>query len=265
MKMKRWLSALWMHCERSREGRVLMIRSAKAFLLVASMGVGCFAQSAKPQTQIQPPANAATDTKADAYYNYVMGRVYAELAAAEGNRDYINKSLEHYKEALKLDPGVSVIYDELTTLYLEIRRPADGAAFAEELLKQNPENLNARKMLGRIYLQLASGGRQGRTNEEYLKKAIDQFQVITQKDPKDAESWVTLGELYGVSNNQAEAEKAFQTALKLEPENEDALGKMAEMSSERGDNAKATEIYRQLAEKNPSEHTFKDLAQQLEQ
>src|SRR5215469_6191529 len=241
-----------------------MIRSAKAFLLVAALGAACFAQSAKPQTN-QPPAHVAEDSKGNAYYNFVMGRLYAELAGAEGNRDYINKALQHYQEALKLDPSVGLIYDELTQLYLEIRRPADGATFAEDLLKQNPDNLNARRMLGRIYLQLASGGRQGRTNEEYLKKAIDQFQVITQKDPKDAESWVTLGELYGVSNNQAEAEKAFQTALKLEPENEDALGKMAEMSSERGDNAKATEIYRQLAEKNPSEHTFKDLAQQLEQ
>ena len=229
------------------------------------MGVGCFAQSAKPQTQIQPPANAAADTKANAYYNYVMGRVYAELAAAEGNRDYINKSLEHYKEALKLDPGVSVIYDELTTLYLEIRRPADGAAFAEDLLKQNPENLHARKMLGRIYLQLASGGRQGRTNEEYLKKAIEQFQTITQKDPKDADSWVTLGELYDASNNSAEAEKSFQTALKLEPDNEDALSKMAEMYSNHGDNAKATELLKQLAEKNPSDRTYRELAQQLEQ
>jgi tetratricopeptide (TPR) repeat protein len=241
-----------------------MIRSAKASLLVAALGAACFAQSAKPQTN-QPPVHATEDTKASAYYNFVMGRLYAELAGAEGNRDYINKALDHYQQALKLDPSVGLIYDELTSLYLEIRRPADGAAFAEDLLKQNPENLNARRMLGRIYLQLASGGRQGRTNEEYLKKAIDQFQVITQKDPKDAESWVTLGELYSVSNNMSEAEKAFQTALKLDPENEDALGKMAEMYSERGDNAKATEIYRRLAEKNPSDRTYKDLAQQLEQ
>jgi tetratricopeptide (TPR) repeat protein len=246
-----------------------MNRSAKAFLLIASMGAACFAQSANPQTPGQTtaetPPGAATDTKANAYYNFVMGRLYAELAGAEGNRDYINKALQHYQEALKLDPSVGLIYDELTSLFLETRRPADGAALAEDLLKQNPDNLNARKMLGRIYLQLASGGRQGRTNEEYLKKATEQFQIITQKDPKDADSWVTLGELYDAANNSAEAEKSFQTALKLDPENEDALSKMAEMYSNRGDNAKATELLKQLAEKNPSEHTFRELAQQLEQ
>lgn len=245
-----------------------MIRSAKAFLLVGTVGAACFAQSATPQTSSQPPANApsasATDTKASAYYNFVMGRLYAELAGAEGNRDYINKALQHYQEALKLDPSVGLIYDELTTLYLEIRRPADGASFAEDLLQKNPENINARRMLGRIYLQQAQG-RQGRTNEEYLKKALEQFQIITQKDPKDAESWVTLGELYGVSNNNAEAEKAFQTALKLDPDNEDALSKMAAMYSDRGDTAKATELLKQLAEKDPSAHSFEELAQQLEQ
>jgi tetratricopeptide (TPR) repeat protein len=245
-----------------------MIRSAKALLLAASLGVACFAQSAKPQTQNPPPAApaaSASDTKAGAYYNFVMGRIYAELASMEGNRDDITKALDHYKEALKLDPSVGEIYDELTTLYLEIRRPADGAALAEDLLQQNPENLNARKMLGRIYLQMASGGRQGRTNDDYVKKAIEQFQIITGKDPKDADSWVTLGELYDVSNNSAEAEKCFQTALKIEPDNEDALTKMAEMYSSRGDNAKATELLKQLAEKNPSDRAYRALAQQLEQ
>ena len=244
-----------------------MIRSAKAFLLVGTIGAACFAQSAAPQTPSQAPASApasATDTKASAYYNFVMGRLYAELAGAEGNRDYINKALDHYQQALKLDPSVSLIYDELTTLYLEVRRPADGANFAEDLLQKNPDNINARRMLGRIYLQQAQG-RQGRTNEDYLKKAIEQFQIITQKDPKDAEAWVTLGELYGASNTNAEAEKAFQTALKLDPDNEDALTKMAEMYSARGDNAKATELLKQLAEKNPSAHAYEGLAQQLEQ
>jgi len=238
-----------------------MTRSATAFLLMASLGAAGFAQSAP-----QAPATSATDAKAGAYYDFVMGRLYAELAASEGNRDYINKALQHYQDALKADPSVGIIYDELTSLYLEIRRPADGAAFAEDLLKQNPDNLNARRMLGRIYLQLANGtGRQPRTNPDYLKKSIEQFQIITQKDPKDVESWVTLGTLYDVSGDAANSEKALQTALQLEPNNEDALTKMAEMYSDKGDNAKATQLLRQLVDKNPSEHAYRELARQLMQ
>lgn len=239
-----------------------MIRSAKAFLLVASLGVACFAQSA----QSPAPATPAPEGKAGAYYHFVMGRLYAELAASEGNREYINQALQHYQQALKLDPSVSLIYDELTSLYLEVRRPADGAALAEDLLKDNPDNLNARRMLGRIYLQMASGsGRQPKANEEYLKKAIEQYQVITQKDPKDAESWVMLGTLYDASNNSADAQKAYATALKLDPDNEDALTKMAEMYASMGDSTKAVQMLRQLTEKNPSERTYRELAQRLEE
>jgi len=239
-----------------------MIRSAKAFLLVATLGVACFAQSA----QSTAPAPSAPEGKAGAYYHFVMGRLYAELASSEGNREYINQALEHYRQALKLDPSVGLIYDELTSLYLEIRRPADGAALAEDLLKDNPDNINARRMLGRIYLQMASGsGRQPKANEEYLKKAIEQYEIITQKDPKDAESWVMLGTLYDASNNSAEAQKAYATALKLDPDNEDAMTKMAEMYAGMGDSAKAVQMLRQLAEKNPSERTYRELAQRLEE
>jgi tetratricopeptide (TPR) repeat protein len=239
-----------------------MIRPAKAFLLVVSLGVACFAQGA----QTAEPTTPAPDGKAGAYYNFVMGRLYAELAAAEGNREYINQALQHYQAALRLDPSVGLIYEEITSLYLEVRRPADGAALAEDLLKQDPENLNARRMLGRIYLQLASGsGRQPRTNEDYVKRALEQYQIITQKDPKDAESWVMLGTLYDASNNSAEAQKAYETALKLEPENEDALTKMADMYAGMGDSAKAIQMLKQLAEKNPSARTFRELAQRLEE
>ncbi|MDE3166106.1 MAG: hypothetical protein KGN36_09890, partial [Acidobacteriota bacterium] len=56
-----------------------MIRSVKALLLAASLGALCFAQ--EPAAATQP-----ADSKSDAYYNFTMGRIYAELAQAYGNR-----------------------------------------------------------------------------------------------------------------------------------------------------------------------------------
>ena len=46
-----------------------------------------------------------------------------------------------------------------------------------------------------------------------MRRAIEQFQIVTQKEPKDADSWVMLGRLYQVSNKSPEAEKAFNAAL----------------------------------------------------
>src|ERR1035437_7824222 len=122
-----------------------MIRSAKTLLLVVSMGCLSFAQDPAAAT------NAPDDNKAGAYYNFAMGRLYAELAAAAGNRnDYVSKAIQHYQEALKLDSSAGIIFEELTDLYIQANRLRDAVTQAEDLLKKNPDNTEARRMLGRI-------------------------------------------------------------------------------------------------------------------
>src|ERR1039458_10121417 len=84
----------------SKESKHCRIRSAKALLLVVVMGGLCFAQAPAETT------NAPDNNKAGAYYNFAMGRLYAELAGAYSNRnDYVSKAIQHYQEALKLDPS----------------------------------------------------------------------------------------------------------------------------------------------------------------
>src|SRR5437588_10892283 len=112
-----------------------MIRSAKALALLVTAGCLVFAQTPAPSSQ-------ASDIKADAYYHFAMGRVYAELAQAYGNqKTYLDKSLQHYQEALKLDPGASMVFEELTDLYIQTNRLRDAVAQAEDILKQNPDNI----------------------------------------------------------------------------------------------------------------------------
>ena len=155
------------------------------------MGGLCFAQAPAETT------NAPDNNKAGAYYNFAMGRLYAELAGAYTNRnDYVSKAIQHYQEALKLDPSAGIVFEELTDLYIQTNRLRDAVAQAEDLLKQNPDNLDARRMLGRIYTRMAGDSQAGKVNEDYLKLAIEQYQKVTAKDAKDAESWVVLGRLY---------------------------------------------------------------------
>src|SRR5215471_20302460 len=234
-----------------------MIRSAKALALLISVGCLGFAQT--------PAPSPASDTKADAYYHFAMGRVYAELAQAYGNqKDYLNKSLQHYQEALKLDPGASMVFEELTDLYIQTNHLKDAVSQAEDILKANPDNIDARRMLGRIYMRMISTA-DNRINEEYLKKAIEQLSKVVQQAPKDADTWVLLGRLYGASNNSVESEKAYNKALEAEPDNEDALTGLATLYAALGDNAKAAEKLKAAAEKNPNERTLIQLAEAYEE
>jgi tetratricopeptide (TPR) repeat protein len=219
------------------------------------MGGLCFAQAPAETT------HAPDNDKAGAYYNFAMGRLYAELAGAYSNRnDYVSQAIQHYQDALKLDPSAGIIFEELTDLYIQTNRLRDAVTQAQDLLKQNPDNLDARRMLGRIYTRMAGDSQAGKVNEDYLKLAIEQYQKVTAKDAKDAESWVVLGRLYRFENNSVDAEKAYNAAIQADPDNEDALTGLALLYSDVGDTRRAIEKLKAVTDKNPSERTLALLA-----
>ena len=237
-----------------------MIRSVNVLFLAGSLACASFAQSAPAA-----PPTPASDDKAGAYYNFAMGRLYAELAAAEGSREDVTKAIHYYQEAIKLDPTAGLILEELTDLYIKTNRLADAVDQAEGLLKLDPANLDARRTLAQIYVHLATGDTpNAKMDENYLHKAIDQYRKVTEQAPKDAESWSYLGRLYRASSDSVAAEKAFNSALQAEPDNEDALMGLAAVYADTGDSAKALEKLKTLTDKSPNERTLGVLAQQYE-
>ena len=204
--------------------------------------------------------------KAAAYFNFSMAHYYGELAAAYGNRgDYYKQAIEYYKQALKLDPTATFLLEELTDLYVQGNQLKSAIAEAESLLKQNPENLQARRMLGRIYTRSIGDSQQGKINEEMVKKSIEQYQIITQKDPTDVEAWLTLGRLQRVEQNSVEAEKAFKSALDRDPNNEDALTGLAMVYSDVGNTKGMIEMLRRATDKAPNERSLATLGNAYEQ
>lgn len=213
-----------------------------------------------------PAAPKAPSDKAAAYYNFAMGHLYAELAGAYGNRgDYFNKAIDHYKQALKVDPGASFLLEELTDLYVQANQLRAAIGEAEEVLKQNPDNLPARRMLGRIYTRLIGDSQQGKVNEEMVRRSIEQYRIITGKDPRDVESWITLGRLHRVARSSVEAKKAFERAVELDSSNEDALTGLAMVYSDVGDTKSMVDILRRVADKSPNLRTLTELASAYEQ
>ncbi len=217
--------------------------------------------------QNQPAASPApaSDEKATAYYDYSLGHLYSELAAAYGNRgDYFNKAVESYRAALKADPSATFIAEELSDLYIQSGRLREAVTEAEDQLKENPNDLNARRLLARIYTRLI-GDQANRVDESMVKKAIEQFQKITEGDPKDVESWLMLGRLNKISQNSTEALKDYNKALELDADNEDAMTGLAMVYTDLGDNKAAAELLRKVADKNPNPHSLINLAGVYEQ
>ena len=231
---------------------------AKALFLALPLTCLSYGQTASAAAQ---PVD-----KASAYYNFSMGHLYAELAGVYGNRsEYVGKAIDHYKQALKLDPGASFLFEELTDLYIQSGRLKDAVTEAEDILKHDPNNLDARRILGRIYTRMIGDTQQGKINEEMLRAATEQYEKITAKDPKDMESWLTLGRLYRTARNSVEAEKAYSQALTIDPNNEDALTGLAIVYSDVGDTRKAIEKLQAVTNKDPNPRTLAALASSYEQ
>lgn len=213
----------------------------------------------------QAPADKPRD-KATAYFNFAMGHMYAELAGTYQNRgDYLTKAIDHYKQAIKADPAAAFLSEELSELYIQSGRLRDAVTEAEEAIKQNPDDLTSRRILGRIYTRMIGDSQRGQLNEEMLKRAVEQYAKITEKAPTEVDAWLTLGRLHRVGHNSVESEKAYRKALDLDASSEEAMTGLAILYSDLGDTQRSMEMLQKVIEKNPSARNLLALATAHEQ
>jgi tetratricopeptide (TPR) repeat protein len=210
-------------------------------------------------------AQAQTVDRAAAYYHYSLGHMYADLASQNGSSDYIKKAIENYKLAIKEDPQTPMLSEELSEIYIQTGRLREAQSDAEEALKANPNDLNAHRMLGRIFTRQIGDSQEHRIDEAMLKKAIEEYKKITALDPKDTDSWVMLGRLQKVATNSIEAQNAYKKAIEIDPDNEDALTGLAMVYADLGDTTQAADLLKKLAAKNPSVRSLQALAAAYEQ
>ena len=208
--------------------------------------------------------SAPTD-RSSAYYNFSMGHMYADMAQAYNRADYVNKAIDYYKQALKLDPSVSFINEELTDLYIQSGQLNKAVTEAEDLLKQNPNDIGARRILGRVYTRMIGDPQQGKIDEKMLRLSIEQYSKIVQQDPADTESQLLLARLYRVAKDPASEEKTYQAILAQDADNDAALAGLAEIYSERGDTKNAIDMLKRAATQNSSPRTLVMLATLYEQ
>src|ERR1700681_2678882 len=248
-------------------GKIIHVReggSMRKVLLITA--IGCVIGSAALWAQAPAAAAPPKIDKASSYYHYALAHMYAEQASMFGNRgDFVNKAIENYKEAIKADPTAAMLSEELSDLYVQSGRLREAQADAEDVLKQNPNDLNAHRLLARIFTRLVGDGRSGKVDEGMLRRATDEYQKITILAPKDIPAWLMLARLQKAADNSVDSQKSYQKVLDIEPDNEDALTGLALVYSDLGDTRKAAELLKTLADKNPSPRSLTALAAAYEQ
>jgi tetratricopeptide (TPR) repeat protein len=241
-------------------------RMRSAFVI---FGVACFAAvipgySQTPAARPAPSAPApgsASGNEADAYYNYAMAHLYAEEAAKFGGRaEFVNKAIDYYKKAMAIDPSASAIGEELAEFYLRVGNAEKAVNLANDLIKDNPNNASAHKILARMYAAQLDPDH-GNIDQIALHNAIQHYQKASDLDPKDAESLSSLAHLYRLSKDDAAAEKAYKAVVALDASDEDAVTGLAELYASRGDFPAAINLLEPIAGEDGDPNTVQILAE----
>ncbi|MDR3738614.1 MAG: tetratricopeptide repeat protein [Terracidiphilus sp.] len=224
--------------------------SLAVFSLLALPAAGIRAQStpvpAAPTAKTSQPTETSTPDRARAYYHAALAGIYEEQAVNTGQSQYITQAIDQYKNALNADPTSPSLNDALADIYFRVGRSRDAEATARGLLKTSPDDVDAHKLLGRIYLRQLSEAQNavGSTTPSgnVLDQAIAEFEKLVALDPKSVESRMVLGQLYTVQHKPEKAEEQFKTAQAIDPDSEEVVLNLARLYAESGDIPHAVKI-----------------------
>ena len=260
-----------------------VIRSVFVLLVASTAGLAqqapATAPASKQSTQPSSPrAEKAPDAKqpaqssshktdrAAAYFHYTLAHMYEEQVAVYGRSDLANKAIEEYRQAIDADPTSEYLTAGLAELYAKTGRIRDAVLEAQDIIKRDPNNLEARKLLGRIYLR-SLGDMQASNNgsQNVLKLAIEQYEQIVKIEPDNVEDHLLLGRLYSLNKDLQKAENEFKSAVKLQPDSEEAVTTLAYLYNEEGDTSRATQVLSAIPEASRSAKLYSALGYTYEQ
>ncbi len=223
--------------------RLILIVSVAA---VAALGQASKGQTGPSSTESKPsdskPTGPRKVDRAAAYYHYALAHMYEEQVTMYGRSESASKAIEQYRLAIEADPSSEFLTSGLAELYVKTGRIRDAVLEAQDIIKRDPTNLEAHKLLGRIYLRSLGDMPGGNGSDNVLKLAIEQYEQIVKIEPNSVEDHLLLGRLYRLNNDLTKAESELKTAIKLDPNSEEAVTTLAILYSDEGDTAHALQV-----------------------
>jgi TolB-like protein/Flp pilus assembly protein TadD len=191
------------------------------------------------------PARAAPKSP-EAYNLYLQGRFFADLHT----KDSLEKAVDYFQRAIKLDPGYEPTWTALSFAYSDTgargflsadEALAKAREAVSEALKLDPKSARAHVALGLIHMNIdwdwAAADREFKqalaydpgsatvlSASGYLElaygrtgRAATLYQQALARDPLHASSYGNLGITFYAEGRLAEAEAAFRRSIELKP------------------------------------------------
>jgi len=242
------------------------LAAVSLFLFAAAVSWGAQTESSAP-AQAQSPAPAHVETPApatptsgpdhtSAYYHFMLARRYQELAGVFDRSDFVDRAISEYKLAMEADPDSLFLRVNLAELYWRVSRVGDAVREAEAVLKINPDQEDAHRLLANLYLHNLGEAQPEKVAKDSLHKAIEHFEALVRLNPTDIDSYVTLGRLYRLNNESSKAEEVFRKALNADPNSKSALVYLAQLYSDQGTYDQTVELLKKIPESEMDAQTL---------
>jgi len=235
--------------------------------LILILALGSLVAAAQEKTPTPQPAQGQESSQqkppevkkpdhALSYYHFALAHMYEEMMAMYGRAEYANKAIEEYRLAIAADPSSEYLNTALAELYHRTGRIRDAILEAQEIIRRDPNNIEAHKLLGRIYLRSLGDMQSGTQSQEVLQLAIVQYEATVRIEPGNADNYLLLGRLYILDKDLLKAESQFKQAIKLDPGSEEAVTSLAYLYNDEGDSKKALETLNSVPESGRSSKIY---------
>jgi|GEM_PF-101715 len=169
---------------------------------------------------------------------------YGKLMADQGN---IDRAIELLSKAHSVDPEKSNAVQLLSSLYIKQKDYNKAIDMLDEAIDQDSENANLYFNKAILHIQIAKQYEEqeqpdsAKAKQEF-SKAISAMESAIEINPDDVDAQMRVGELYQELERWDAAKTAFEKVLSEQPDNADAMRKLAITVYRMGDTQKAQEL-----------------------
>jgi Flp pilus assembly protein TadD len=166
--------------------------------------------------------------------NFQSSVAHYNLGKTVGSRGNLTEAIEHYRQALKIDPAYAKAHNNLGNALLVRGEVEEAIEHYRQALKVDPDHAKAHYNLGAA---LASRGD--------LAEAIEHFRQAVRIDPAYAKAHYNLGVALARRGNLAEAIGHFRQALRIQPDSAEAHESLGQALALQGSRDEAVQHYQQ--------------------
>ena len=141
-----------------------------------------------------------------------------KLAEIHLEHKHISAAVATYQALIRLHPNLTVGYDKLGRLYMNLNMPQHAIPFFQKVLELDPDAVEAHLRLGWLY-----------TQSKAFDKAESHLQAAIEKMPKLSLAYHGLAEIYTQQGQLQKAIEVYQHITKIKPDDADARKALHEL------------------------------------